>query len=312
MSDSSERPDAPLRGLWCAALTPLRARGGIDHARLAAHAERLFTAGVDGIVLFGTTGEGPSFSVGERRAALEALLGAGIGPSRIAAATGCAALSDTEALVRHALNCGVPRCLVMPPFFWKGLGAAEVHYYFAALIDRIGDPAFRLYLYHFPQLTGVSILPSTVAQLAADFPGVVAGLKDSGGAFAETLRFREAAPQLSLLVGHETDIPRLLRAGGAGTICGAANLFPRIVRMLFDAVVSEEAERRLTALLQILANHPFVPAFKAVLARQLDDPCWQDVQPPLQRLSDFEARELWRRLQDRPSAGHGTDHSGLP
>ena len=57
--------DQPIRGLWCATLTPLAADGGIDHSRLAAHIHRLFAQGVEGVAPFGTTGEGQSFSVAE-------------------------------------------------------------------------------------------------------------------------------------------------------------------------------------------------------------------------------------------------------
>jgi hypothetical protein len=72
-----------LQGLWCATLSPLDKRGAFDAARLANHAQRLFAAGVDGIAPFGTTGEGQSFSVAERRAGLDALIAAGIAPQRI-------------------------------------------------------------------------------------------------------------------------------------------------------------------------------------------------------------------------------------
>ena len=55
----------------------------IDHARFAAHVHWLFAQGVDGIAPFGTTGEGQSFSVDERRAGLDALLAAGVPGARI-------------------------------------------------------------------------------------------------------------------------------------------------------------------------------------------------------------------------------------
>ncbi|MFI4953798.1 MAG: dihydrodipicolinate synthase family protein, partial [Burkholderiales bacterium] len=70
-------PSPSLQGLWCATLSPLDSRGALDAARLAAHARRLFAAGVDGIAPFGTTGEGQSFSVAERQSGIDALIGAG-------------------------------------------------------------------------------------------------------------------------------------------------------------------------------------------------------------------------------------------
>src|SRR5438132_6190596 len=104
---------SPVRGLWCATLTPLGHDGAIDHARMAAHVRWLFAHGVDGVAPFGTTGEGPSFSVAERRTGLDALLAAGIPASQLVAATGCAAFADAVALTRHALSVGCARCLVL-------------------------------------------------------------------------------------------------------------------------------------------------------------------------------------------------------
>src|SRR5437660_1384767 len=130
---------SPVRGLWCATLTPLGHDGAIDHARMAAHTRALFAQGVDGVAPFGTTGEGPSFSVAERRAGLDALLAAGIPPSRLVAATGCTAFADAVALTRHAVQAGCSRCLVLPPFFFKDLSDDAVYGYFAALIDAVAD-----------------------------------------------------------------------------------------------------------------------------------------------------------------------------
>ena len=69
-------PDA-ITGLWAAATTPSDAAGAIDHAALARHAQRLLHWGCDGLVLFGSCGEGPSFSIAERLAATEAVLRSG-------------------------------------------------------------------------------------------------------------------------------------------------------------------------------------------------------------------------------------------
>src|SRR5438874_6320641 len=186
-SDGYSMMDAsPIRGLWCATLTPLGPEGAIDHARMAAHIRALFSQGVEGVAPFGTTGEGPSFSVAERRAGLDAMIAAGIKPSQLIPGTGCAAFADTVALTRHAVQIGCSRCLVLPPFFFKELADEAVYGFFAALIDAVADPRLSLYLYHIPQFSGVSIRAGVVARLAADFPRVVAGVKDSGGDFAHT------------------------------------------------------------------------------------------------------------------------------
>ena len=64
-----------IRGAWAAATTPLDGAGGIDTTALARHARWLLDEGCDGLVLFGTSGEGPSFTLAERLAAAEARAG---------------------------------------------------------------------------------------------------------------------------------------------------------------------------------------------------------------------------------------------
>lgn len=287
---------ALLRGLWCATLTPLAADGEIDPARFAAHARSLLDRGVAGVVAFGTTGEGPSFSVAQRIAGLEALLDAGLPPENLATATGSAALADAVTLARHALLAGIPRCLVLPPFYWKDLAEEEVFRYYAALIDAVGDARLRIYLYHYPQLSGVPIRPEVIVRLAEAFPGIVAGVKDSGGDFAVTTEFLTHLPGLAILSGHEPDLPRLMRAGGAGTICGLANLYPGLVAALLRPDPAPEDRHRVETFLNIVAPYPFVPAFKALLAAATGDPAWRIPRPPLLALPEAERARLLAAL----------------
>jgi len=73
-----------IHGFWVAAATPLDATGQADAVLLGEHARSLFGQGCDGLVLFGTTGEGTSFSAAERIAVVQALLDQGIAPERLA------------------------------------------------------------------------------------------------------------------------------------------------------------------------------------------------------------------------------------
>jgi 4-hydroxy-tetrahydrodipicolinate synthase len=287
----------PIQGLWCALLTPLAPGGGIDLARLADHAQGLLRRGVDGLMPFGTSGEGPSLPLAERRAGLEALLAAGVPPARLLAATGCAAFADAVALTRHALGAGVLRCLALPPFFWKGLSDEAVFRYYAGLIEAVGDPRLRLYLYHIPQVSAVPISPQVVARLADAYPEQVAGVKDSGGDFAHTAELLERAPRLAILTGHEPHLPRLLGLGAAGSIGGVANLFPETVAALLRPGAGPDQEARVQAFLDIAARHPYLPACKAILAEQTGDPAWLAPCPPLLPLADSERAALFADLR---------------
>jgi 4-hydroxy-tetrahydrodipicolinate synthase len=277
-----------LRGVWCATLTPLGADGLPDHARLAAHVRRIFAAGVDGIALFGTTGEGQSFSMAERRGCLEALLAAGIDPGRVLAGTGCAALPETVELTRHAVSCGCAGALVLPPFYFKDVAADGVYASYARIIDQIADARLRLYLYHIPQLSGVPIAHAEIARLVDAFPSLVAGVKDSQCDLEHSLRLLAAFPKLTIFVGFEPHLPAALAAGAAGTICGIANLYPALIRRLYDragAASGGEELARTERFVAALDAFPLFPAFKALLAELTGDSAWNALRPPLMALT---------------------------
>ena len=86
-------------------LTPLDEQLGIDHAHFAAHAKSLIATGCGGVTAFGTTGEGASFSLAERREAVDALIAGGVPASQIIVSTSCAALRSNAKCPAHAQPC---------------------------------------------------------------------------------------------------------------------------------------------------------------------------------------------------------------
>lgn len=266
-----------ITGLWAAMATPLDATGAVDHAALARHGKWLIEQGCDGLVPFGTTGEGTSFSGAERLAAAEALLKAGIEADRIALGTGCPAVPDTIALTRGAMALGMTHALVLPPYFFRDASAQGLEDAFAAIIEGVGSDRFRLTAYHIPQVSGVAVPPAGLGRLRARYGRIMAGVKDSTGDFESFLAFRRAAPEIGSMVGAEVLINRANAAGGVGTICGMVNLVPSLVRDMFarpEAVVAMQAACD-------LIEQPFIGVLKAALASLSGDAAWRAVRTPL-------------------------------
>jgi len=291
-------PPHLIQGLWCATLTPVGNDGRVDHARFADHVRWLFAQGVQGIAPFGTTGEGQSFSVDERRAGVDALLAAGIAGSRIVSGTGCASLPETIALSKHAVQAGCKACLVLPPFFWKDPSDDGLFAWYAQLIEGVADPRLRVMLYHLPQVSSVPLSVALVARLAAAFPGVIAGIKDSEGNWDNTAALLERAPQITVVIGHEPHLPKLMRAGGAGTICGVANVFPKLVQALLGATPSASDETRISTFIDIAFRQPFLAGFKSMVADRTGDAVWRNVRAPLVGLTEAQRETLRRALRD--------------
>ena len=266
-----------MSGLWAALPTPLTPSASIDHAVFTTHAVRLLQAGCDGIVVFGTTGEGPSFSAIERLAAVESLLKSGVGPHQIGLGAGFPMLPDTAALVRSAMALGLYHMLLLPPYFYRDVEADGIEEAFRITIDRVGNDRLRLTLYHIPQVAGVGVPPEVAARLRNRYGVMVAGVKDSSGDLDQFRAFRATAPDLAVSVGHEADIAAALAEGGAGTICGMANVCMPLVQAMFRNASAAKTMRKAIGLI----GGPFIPALKAVLAAQTTEPAWLRVRPPL-------------------------------
>lgn len=272
-----------------ATATPLRADYTCQRELLLGHGRDLLARGCDGIVLFGTTGEGPCLPVAERRSVLEFLLERGLPPERLIVASGSASLADAIELTRHALAAGVARVLLMPPFFLRAAATEEGTYrFYAEVALRVADHRLRLLLYHFPEISGVALTAPLIRRLSDAFGEVVLGIKDSGGDWNETATFLQAFPELRVYTGTEVHARRAIQAGGAGTICGLANVIPQALRQFLDAPEDEAGSwlAWIQAVDDALSAGPFLPACKAAMAAASGVADWRRVLPPLSALDD--------------------------
>ncbi|NCF26962.1 MAG: dihydrodipicolinate synthase family protein [Gammaproteobacteria bacterium] len=290
-----------IHGVWSPVLVPVNDDFSIDAERFLSHARWLLDQGCHGLALFGTTSEANSFSLEERMSLLESALAAGIDPQQLMVGTGCCALPDSVRLTRHAVDNGCKKVLMLPPFYYKGVSDAGLYRSFAEVIERVGDDQLRVLFYHFPKLSGVPITVGLIELLLADYPGVIAGLKDSSGDWANTADLIERFPEMSIFPGSERYLLQGLRHGGAGCITATANVNASGARGVWDAWAdnSEDLEARdqdMIAARTAIEAYPVIPAQKFLLARHRTDPQWQRVRPPLLDLDEKQGAELLESL----------------
>ncbi len=293
---------AAFRGIWPALLTPLKADLSIDHTLLAAHCKSLLARGCPGVTPFGTTGEGPSFSMAERKEAIDQLIKNGIPAAQIMVSTSCAALPETLALTRHAVSAGVHGCLMLPPFFLKGVSDQGIIDSYRYVIDGMGDdlPKLKLYLYHIPQVTGVSLSHHVIATLKQQYPDTILGIKDSACTTAHSVGLAEAfMKDLTVYVGFEPDLPEMGRRGSTGAISGLANFMPRVVNRLVtqpDAPATPAERERVIQLINLLGDYSLMPALKGIMAMLSGEPAWLRVRAPLVALTADEFSALKKSI----------------
>jgi 4-hydroxy-tetrahydrodipicolinate synthase len=291
-----------LSGIWSPVLTPVDADLNPDPGRFVAHARWLLENGCHGLVVFGTTGEANSFSVDERIELLDAATSAGLPRERLLVGTGCCALTDTVRLTRHALSLGIAGVLALPPFYYKDNSDEALFTSFDEVIQRVGGSGFKLYLYHFPRLSGVPITPGLLERLLAAYPDTIAGVKDSSGDWNNTRMMIERFPEIAIMPGAESYLLTALEAGASGCISASCNVNATAIRKLYDDFEAgrsglTEQQDALSGVRKILQLRPIIPVMKHLLADALREPDWRYVRPPLLPLPDVEATALESELK---------------
>ncbi len=312
MTDPQTAVPKRISGVLAPVLTPFRPDLSPDPARLLAHCRWLLGHGCAGLAPFGTTSEANSLSVDERERLLDALVDGGIPPERLVPGTGCCALPDTVRLTAHAVRRGCAGVLVLPPFYYKGVSDDGLFRSFAELVERVGDPRLRVYLYHIPPVAQVGLGPALVERLLAAYPRAIAGMKDSSGDLANTRAMLErfAARGFDVFVGSERFLLAGLRGGGVGCITATANVNAVAIDRLFREWRSPSAERLqddVNAIRGAIERVPVIPALKAILAHHAGDPGWETLRPPLVALAPAQREALLADLAARGFAMQGLE-----
>ena len=289
-----------IHGVLAPLLTPFENDLSIATAEYVAHAQRLMSQGCAGLVPFGTTGEALSVGIDERIAAISALVDAGVDPARMIPGTGLSNAADTARLSRACLDLGCHAVLVLPPFYFKGVSDEGLYAYFAGLIEAIG-PAARIFLYHIPPIAVVGISPELAARLHADFPGQIAGIKDSSGDRDNT-RTLLGIEGLLVYPGSELALLDALQRGAPGCITATANLNAAAIAGVVQAFDSGDAEAaaklhgQARDFRRYLQDYAPIPAQKRLIALASGDQRWANVRPPLLPMPAAEGGELAARL----------------
>jgi 4-hydroxy-tetrahydrodipicolinate synthase len=218
--------------MLAAITTPFRDDGEVDLDAFEAHVRWLGEAGLDGIFVAGTTGEGVLLEHDEVEALTQRAASAA-GSLRVIAQVGRPSTRATVSLAQRALAAGADAVGAYVPWFYP-VTQVQVRAHFLALLEAAGDaPAF---VYNIPPRTVNDLEPALAGELArAGF----AGLKDSTGDFARHEAYLGAVgsdSDFEVYVGSEPLVLASVRAGSAGTINGLSNCRPELFVALRDAV----------------------------------------------------------------------------
>jgi 4-hydroxy-tetrahydrodipicolinate synthase len=215
---------------WIAAVTPCDKNYEFD---AGAYAEQLAwwkSQGADGVLVLGTNGEGPSFSVAERKKVAETAVKHRNGLDLIIT-TGTPNFKETIELSQHAASIGADSVLIQPPFYYKNPDQNGLLDYFRVVMAKL-PAALSVRYYDIPQVTGVTITPAFVSEMAEQHANFV-GIKNSHGVAAEFEALSTQTPKrLNIISGTDNNMLAALSHGN-GVILGSGNVYTKLVAAIF-------------------------------------------------------------------------------
>ncbi|MGH7645262.1 MAG: dihydrodipicolinate synthase family protein [Gemmatimonadales bacterium] len=211
--------DARVAGVLAPVTTPFDARTGeVAADRMRANVGALLAAGLDGIVVAGSTGEAPLLDPEEQRrlvACMRDLIPEG---RWLIAGTGAESTRAAIALTRAAGAEGADAVLVRPPgYFGAAHSPASLADYFRAIADASPVPVL---IYNIPKYTHLALDAGLLRQLTAHER--IVGVKDSSGDVKNLAAYRDAAPRWSVLVGSGSQLYPALELGCDGGVLALA------------------------------------------------------------------------------------------
>lgn len=283
---------ASLRGLLCPVTTPFGTGGDPSPERLAAQIEIYTRLGARGVVVFGTSGEGPLLDPDEEPPLLSAARSA-LGPDRaLVVQVGHESLRATLASARRAEAAGADGLLCLPPRYYP-LGAEGVARFYRGVASECGLP---LLAYHIPQLSHVDPGADALCELASD--GTLAGIKESAGSLELQQALRDAGGErFAIFNGSARLAFEAMRGGADGAILAVSDAAPEAILGILEAHAAGDDEtgmatqRALAPLANCLGPRFGVPGIKAALDLR-GWPGGGDPRPPLASVGEAEREEI--------------------
>lgn len=252
--------------IMTAMVTPFGEDGSVDYDRLKRLIDHLIETGTDGILVSGTTGEGPTLTEEEKLGLIEKTVEFVGGRVPVMAGTGS---NNTRATIEYTNKVakikGVDAALVVVPYYNKPDQAGMVAH-FTAVADNVGLPVV---MYNIPGRTGVTMQVETIAELARH--DNIIGIKDCTGNVNMARIVSETPDDFLAFTGEDADALAARNVGAQGVISVASHVFGDEMRRMYEAEekgdnrTAGELMRDLTPKMQAFFSHPSPSPVKAAL-----------------------------------------------
>jgi 4-hydroxy-tetrahydrodipicolinate synthase len=231
----------------------------------------LIENGMDGIAVFGTSGEFPHISLAEKKKLIKAAAPAIKNKAEYIVGTGTMNVDETVELSNFAFDNGADAVIIVSPFYY-GLSDESIFAYFSKAASQISG---NIYLYNFPDRTSYSIKPQTVLELARKHKNII-GIKDTVPDMGHTVEIIKTVkpefPEFQVFCAYDNNFAYTVLSGGNGCVGILPNIAPKLFSNWAKAAREKDfdtlsdIQKKVDRLMDILWFHsPFLATTKAVL-----------------------------------------------
>lgn len=225
-----------FEGVGTAIVTPF-CSGCVDYVSLGGLVDRQIEAGVDAVIVLGTTGEPSVMDDIEREQIIRFCKKRINGKSKLIVGAGANCTAKAQNLYRQAESLGADGVLIVTPYYNKCTQNGLIEHYRA--IASCGN--LPIIVYNVPARTGVNILPETMAKLCEI--DNICGVKEASGNISQILEyFRLCADKVAIYSGEDALNAIFMSLGGSGVISVASNIIPKSIKKVCDLVKTNQAQ----------------------------------------------------------------------
>ena len=224
-------------GAATALVTPMKQDGSVNFERLESLVNEQIEAGIDALVICGTTGEKSTLRYDEHVKVIEVAAKANNGRVPLIAGTGSNDTVYSVELCDDAEKAGADAFLMVTPYYNKTSQTGLVaHYNYIA--ERVNKP---IILYNVPSRTGVAVKPETYKELSKH-PNIV-GLKEANGDLSSVATTRYlCGDDLYIYSGNDDQTVPIMSLGGLGVISVASNILPYEMHKMCEAYLNGDTK----------------------------------------------------------------------
>ena len=278
------------KGIYAASMTVINKdlSGNVDAT--IKHSEKLIQLGCHGTVIGGSTGMMQLVSSNEKIKLIDKMSISKF-KDNFVFGTGTNSVKENIKLMKHCINNGIDRFLIMPSAYYK-YNDDGAYTFYENIVQQV--PKSKIILYNFEKLSGYKFSINMVEKLVRNFPKQIAGVKDSTYNLYEKLKI----PNFLIFPGSEIKLLKGLEIGNSGIISDICNVKGPLARKVYDDFMNKKKQtfnEKLCKVRKVFDNYNLISGLHSFMKNENEQ--YKNILPPLSLLNEVNEKDLMEQLK---------------